>query len=322
MNILIIGGSNFIGWRLIKKLNTLNVNIVVYNRGNHKREYPLNTHYVIGDRNDLDKLSRLIEENDIDIVYDMCAFSKKDAEGIVSLLNGRIKRYIFISSSAAYLDNQILPLNEMSKCGFHPQWGKYGSGKYECECVFMEAYHQTGFPITIISPSYVYGIENPIDRETLLFDRINRNLPLLVPYSGEAVIQLGYVDDLCDALCLLANSSKGIGEKYNVSGNEYVTINSLISMVSGIIGKEALIYHIDPKKLGFSQRQLFPFENNTYFTTTKKFCDDFGWQPKVSLKCGLKLSYDYWKKNKDSIKTNYQYEEEAMQIIRNSDEQL
>ena len=315
MKVLVIGGSNFIGWRLVKLLAKEGINIVVYNRGNHQRDYPKNATHVIGDRSDISNLKELVLNNMFDVVFDMCAFRAEQVIDLLPVFSGRIKRYVFISSAAGYLDNQILPLTEDAQCGFHHQWGPYGSGKFSCDKAILAAYSEYKLPVTIVRPSYVYGLENPIDREALLFDRISKGLPILIPYSGEGVIQLGNVDDLCDALLTMIRSKRGIGEIFNISGTEYITLNGLVALIAQIVGKEPKVYHVRPDEMGFTQRQLFPFENNTYFTSIQKFCDTFSWTPKKNLRQGLEEAYFAWRQSGRDIKTNLEFEQKAFDMI-------
>ena len=318
MKILVIGGSNFIGWRLLNKLSQNDYGeITVVNRGNRDREYPRGVKHIIADRSDLKSMHKVVDDTFFDVVFDMCAFKQYQAEEMVSLFSNRVGRYVFISSAAAYLDNQILPLTENSCCGYHPQWGAYGSAKYDCERVFMDAHKSINFPVTIIRPSYVYGEGNTIDRETLLFDRIYKEMPIFIPNSGYGVIQLGHVDDLCDALETLINTNKGIGEVYNVSGEEYITLNGLVDIISQIVKKNVTTIPVQPEALGFTQRQIFPFENNTYFTSIEKFKSTFNWAPKVTLIDGLTNAFEIWKSGRSPIKTNYDNEKKLLEIINN-----
>ena len=316
MKILVIGGSNFIGWHLVKRLNEISDNVVVFNRGNHDRSYPDWVKHIKGDRSERNQLRSLAAEEQFDVVFDMCTFNEEHAKDVVYALSGNVKKVVFISSSAAYTENQVLPLKEDAHCGFHPQWGAYGKAKYDAECVFLNAFNSEQFPVIIVRPSYVYGPDNTIDRETKLFDRITRNRPVLVPYSGDGVIQLGYIDDLCDALMAIAKAKTGVGEVYNISGNELITLNGLVELVSCIVGIKASIYHVDPVKLGFTQRELFPFENNTYFTSIEKAQRDFEWSPKVGLYAGLTASYDLWKCGNSPIITKYDAENKAIVLLR------
>lgn len=304
MNILIIGGSKFIGWRLVELLGKTKHNITVINRGNHTRKYPSNVTHHVADRNDYDKMSAAIGNTPYDVVFDMCGFVENDMKHTAKLFTGRTKKYVFISTAATYLEPLVMPLAEDNAQGVHGVWGQYGSGKLDCERILLSAYKDSGFPSVIVRPSYVYGIGNSIDRETFLFDRIAQKRTILVPEVGEAVIQLGEVTDLCRALLAIAETPKGIGESYNVSGNELVTLNSLVRLVAKIVGLEANTRFVNPKDYGMTDRDIFPFDNVTYFTNCEKFTRDFGWSPVVSLLDGLTASYNEWLGSSDRPPSN------------------
>ncbi|MEK7167031.1 MAG: NAD-dependent epimerase/dehydratase family protein [Patescibacteria group bacterium] len=309
MNILIIGGSNFIGWRFVGFLEEDEHTITVINRGNRQRQYPSNIRHIISDRNDRERIKKIIEGQFYDVVYDMCASNGDDMKYTVDLFNGKTQKYVFISSAASYLEPSILPIAEDYKQGIHAIWGRYGGGKLECETILMDAYKNIGFPSVIIRPSYVYGIGNTIDRETFLFDRISKGRPILIPGDGDSVIQLGEVSDLCEALLVLGKSTKGTGECYNVSGNEYVTLNSLVSIVASIVKKDYKTISIFPAKYEMKDRDIFPFDNCTYFTSCKKFSEEFHWEPKVTLIEGLQSAYLDWVNSLERLATKYKNED-------------
>ncbi len=309
MKILIIGGSNFIGWRFVELLGKTNHSVTVINRGNHHRAYPNNATHRLADRNDFDNMAAAIGDNTFDAVFDMCGFVESDMQHTATLFGGRTKKYVFISTAATYLEPLILPITEDHPQGAHAVWGKYGSGKLACERVLLSAYKESGFPAVIVRPSYVYGVGNTIDRETRLFDRITKGRTVLIPGDGEAVIQLGEVSDVCKALLSIAETPKGIGECYNISGNELVTLKSLVELAAKIVGKDYKATHVNPKDYGMTDRDIFPFDNCTYFTASDRFSNDFGWSPAVSLTDGLAAAYNEWLHASDKLKTSYENED-------------
>jgi nucleoside-diphosphate-sugar epimerase len=214
MNILVIGGAKFIGWRLVELLGITGHAVTVINRGNYQRDYPDNVTHRVADRNDYDKILAAVGDTIYDAVFDMCGFVESDMQHTIKLFSGRAKKYVFISTAATYLEPLVLPITEDYPQGAHGIWGKYGSNKLACERVLLAAHEKTGFPAVIVRPSYVYGIGNTIDRETFLFDRITKNRTILVPGDGEAVVQLGEVTDLCRASLGIAETPKGYGECY------------------------------------------------------------------------------------------------------------
>jgi len=308
VNILVIGGSNFIGWRFVELLGKTNHTVTVINRGNHQRNYPENVIHHLVDRNDYDKILAIVDGTTYDAVFDMCGYVEDDMKHTVKLFNGRTKKYVFISTAATYLEPLVMPIGEDYAQGAHGVWGKYGSGKLACEQVLLSAYKDNGFPAVIVRPSYVYGIGNRIDRETFLLDRITKERTVLIPGDGQAVIQLGEVTDLCQALLAIAETPKGVGECYNISGEELITLNSLVRLVAKIVGSDAKTVCVTPKDYEMTDRDIFPFDNVSYFTTSKKFSKDFGWSPTISLVDGLTAVYNEWVNSPNRLATEYEKE--------------
>lgn len=312
MNILVIGGSKFIGWRLVELLGKTQNTVTVINRGNHPRKYPSNVTCHVADRNDYNKLSAAVGNATYDAVFDMCGYVEGDMRHIVKLIAGRTNKYVFISTAATYLEPLGMPITEDYGQGAHGVWGAYGSGKLACERLLLSAYKETGFPAVIVRPSYVYGTGNSHDRETYLFDRITKGRTILVPSDGEAVIQMGEVTDLCQALLSISEMPKGFGECYNVSGKELITLNGLVKLVAIIVGKDAKTVFVTPKHYGMTDRDIFPFDNVSYFTTSEKFSKEFDWSPAVSLVDGLTAAYNEWLHAADRLPTNYEKEDDLL----------
>lgn len=214
-----------------------------------------------------------------------------------------------MSTAATYLEPLVMPILEDYPQGVHQVWGKYGAGKLACEQILLSAYQEATFPTVVVRPSYVYGIGNSIDRETFLFDRITKRRTILIPGDGEAVIQLGEVTDLCRALLLIAETPRGYGECYNISGKELVTLESLTALAAKIVGKQRKIVHVNPKDYGLADRDIFPFDHVSYVTSGDKFARAFGWSPRVSLKEGLTAVYNEWLGSARRLPTSYEKED-------------
>jgi nucleoside-diphosphate-sugar epimerase len=319
MNILVIGGSSFIGWRLVNVLSSSGHSVTVINRGNHRRTYPSNVVHKVADRHDESHLAAALGNLRFDVAFDMCGFTEGDMPPVMRSLDGRVGKYVFISTAATYVEPLVMPIPEEFTQGVHGIWGQYGAGKLACERALLSAFEQTRFPSVVVRPSYVYGIGNSINRETFLFDRISKGRTILVPSDGEAVIQLGEVGDLCQALLLLAEKPGGSGECYNVSGAELITLKALVRLVASIMGSEYEIMTVEPKRYGFTDRELFPFDNSSYFTSSRKFSEEFGWYPKVSLRDGLEAAYVAWRNSSDRLPTSYDKEDSVLTSISNGD---
>ncbi|HEY1644881.1 MAG TPA: hypothetical protein VGF75_00660 [Candidatus Saccharimonadales bacterium] len=66
---------------------------------------------------------------------------------------------------------------------------------------------------------------------------------------------------------------------------------------------------VSPKDFGMADRDLFPFDNCSYLTTSDKFSKDFGWSPTVSLVDGLTNTYSEWRNSSNRTQTSYDKED-------------
>lgn len=312
MNVLLIGGSNFIGWRLLKSLESEEHRVTVINRGNVDREYPSNAEHIVSDRRDEAMMRSAIGSKEFDVVYDMCGFSVDDMTPVLRVLDGRVGKYVYVSTAAVYVEPLVMPIGESYPQGPHPRWAAYGSAKLSCEEALRTVHQSSGFPYLVVRPSYVYGAGNTINRECFLFDRISKARPILIPGGGEAVIQLGEVADLCGALLLAGQGPAGCGEAYNVSGSELVTLRALVRLAQEVVGRETELVSVGPAEFGFTDRDLFPFDNSSYFTSSEKFASQFGWSQGITLREGLEAAYEEWLRFPTRIPQDYEKEESVL----------
>ena len=82
MNILIIGGSRFVGPLLVSKLLKKGHKITIFNRGKIKSSYEKEIKFIQGNRND----GFNIKDN-FNVVIDMCAYNGLHTEKAISELN-------------------------------------------------------------------------------------------------------------------------------------------------------------------------------------------------------------------------------------------
>lgn len=95
LTIGIIGGSGFIGWRLIELLGTTDHAVTVINRGHHPRDYPSNVVHHVADRNNYEQMLAVVKDASYDVVFDMCGYVEGDMQHTLKLFGGRTKKYVF-----------------------------------------------------------------------------------------------------------------------------------------------------------------------------------------------------------------------------------
>ena len=296
MKALVLGGTYFIGKVLTQKLlETGNYEVTLLNRGTKEREIeslPLNL--IKADRTDAEGMRKTLNNKVFDVVFDMSAYNEKDVSLAVSALNRRVGQYIFCSSVAVCRQPpDFWPLTEDHPKCISVEDGEYGFNKWQTESFLWDKWRKRELNVTVVRPVYVYGPYNYRKREALIFEKALKRLPFNVCGSGENIVQFGFVEDLAEAMLLMANNKLAYGEAFNVSGNELVTVDTFIRLTANAVGKSINIIHGSEDIPGESD--LFPKIHR--FADISKAKTILGIEPKFSLSEGLKRTAKWFLKS-------------------------
>lgn len=283
MQILVIGGARFIGLHVIKKLCVHNHSLTVYTTGNHPIPCKDRVKYVRGDRNkDFGGI-----KDDFDVVIDMCAYTGNHVRKALEEIS--LKKYILISTVAAYAKSDDIPYEETFPLGPWPVWGDYNLGKVEAET----ALQKSGKRHATLRPVYVLGEGNHMERESFIYSRIRNHMPLVLPEDGNAEVQFVFVQNVADAVVLLAETdAEGA---YNCAGNERISLRGLVEEMANIVGEDANITYNPAADGANFQENAFPFANE-YFVCTNNKLTSLGWKPTPLLE-GLRRDYENYYKD-------------------------
>ncbi|WP_075982731.1 NAD-dependent epimerase/dehydratase family protein [Bacillus massilinigeriensis] len=101
-DVLVLGGTQFFGKRLVEKLIDSGKNVTIATRGLTPDSFGDKVNRLILDREDTSTIRGIFENRSWDVVYDQSCFSPQEASDMADALKGRVKRYIFTSSQAVY----------------------------------------------------------------------------------------------------------------------------------------------------------------------------------------------------------------------------
>lgn len=256
-NILIIGGSRFVGPYLAELLLNRGHGLTIFNRGLLKPEYPTEMRFVKGDRNKEFNLKECF-----DAVIDMCAYSGAQTENALRQL--RFDFFLHFSTAAVYKKTEIFPLTEESPLGDWPVWGNYNKGKVKCEKTLAAS----GLPYAIIRPVYILGPKNYCDREHFIYSKIKNGEPLILPGDGQAKVQFVFAKEVAKAIVLIVE--KRAIDAFNCAGDETVTLIDLVKVMGKIAGREPILRFnslTDGEKFNVAE---FPFPNENFIVSNEK----------------------------------------------------
>ena len=296
MNIFVLGGTYFIGRRLVEKLIQDDYNLTLLNIDTREIFPEINT--IRADRRDQNAMRKALRSRSFDVIIDISGYTQCDVETVLGCLDSnKIKQYIFCSSAAVYSrPPKYLPMTEKHPKCFSKENGEYGYNKLMAEQLLFRKWKEEKLNISVVRPTYVYGPYDYSRRISYIFEKIKGGEPVLISGNGENIIQLGYVDDLADAIISILGNTKTYGEAFNISGAELVTIQQFVK-----IAADALKMKVDIQCLSNESninKETCSLPDFHYFVDILKAKEILDISPKINLVEGMRKTALWWLKNK------------------------
>ncbi|NPV49314.1 MAG: NAD-dependent epimerase/dehydratase family protein [Armatimonadetes bacterium] len=240
MRVCLIGGTGNISTSITRLLLEMGHEVAVFNRG-QTPGLPAGARAIQGDRQDRAAFEARLQDERFDWVIDMICYTAEDARSTLRACKG-VKHLIHCSTVCTYgVDYDWLPVSED-----HPlrPISDYGRNKVAADDVFLAAYHDHGFPVTIIKPSTTVGPRWPVMRQVdgtanpAWVDRVRQGKPIVVCGDGKALHQWLHVDDAAPAFAFALGREKCVGQVYNMMKREYATWEDYHRTVMRVIGRE------------------------------------------------------------------------------------
>jgi 2'-hydroxyisoflavone reductase len=219
MNILVLGGTAFVGRHIVERALTLGHQVSVFHRGQHGADLP-GVEHILGDRDGgLDALG----DRTWDWVIDTCGYVPRIVKQSCEALKDRTERYLFISTISVYADfkepgiTERSPLAELVDPTVEEiNWETYGGLKVLCEAEVSATFGGKGL---IVRPGMIVGPYDHTDRFTYWFRRASKGGKMISLCERDEPVQFIDGRDLA-AFCihLLSVEARGI---YQATGPQF-----------------------------------------------------------------------------------------------------
>ncbi len=249
MKVLFIGGTGIISSAVSKLTVEKEIELFLLNRGFNKDFFPSKAIHLKGDINNYYEIKKLIANKKFDVIVDWLCFTADDAKRDVELFSNRTNQFIFISSASVYQKPVQNYLITESTPAVNPFW-KYAQNKISCEKIFQKEFEQTGFPITIVRPSFTYGVTTIPAAVTswrmpyTLIERIRKGKKIIVHGDGTSLWVMTHNSDFAKGFVGLLGNKKAIGETFHITSDEVLTWNQIFNTIGKVAGVEPNIVHI------------------------------------------------------------------------------
>ncbi len=197
MDLLILGGTGFLGRHLVERALAYGHRVTLFNRGLSGPDLFPEVETIRGDREG--NLSALRGRR-WDAVIDTCGYVPRVVRASAALLAGAVDHYTFVSSISVYSDaiepgaDEGAPVKELADPTVEEVTGEtYGGLKALCE---RAAEEEMPGKVLNIRPGLISGPHDPTDRFTYWPRRISAGGEVLAPDRLERRVQFIDVRDL------------------------------------------------------------------------------------------------------------------------------
>lgn len=267
MKILMIGGTGTISMAITRLLASQQHEVILLNRGSRTAELPDNVRVMQGDISDEAAVKNLLSGMSFDAVGEFIGFTRDQIERDVRLFSGITKQYLYISSASAYQKPLSDPVITESTPLSNPYW-QYSRDKIACEEYLMQAYRETGFPVTIIRPSHTYdersvplGVHGKMGSWQVL-RRMLDGKPVIIHGDGTSHWTITHNSDFAKAYCGLVGNLHAIGQAYQIMSEERVTWNQIYEIIADALGCKLDACHIPSDFLAAVSDSEYDFEGS------------------------------------------------------------
>ncbi len=321
-NILITGGTGFIGVPLVKKLQSLghNLKLLIRESSNTEPFQNLNNiEYVIGDIRDYESLDKASEN--LDLIYHLAAYTRmwakdkniiedtniKGTENIARIALEKNIRLIYISSFIALGATPIDPVNETHDCE-EGLYLDYAKTKYQAKKLIVE-YLDKGLNATIFYPGIVYGPGDFNIFGQTVYD-ITRRKFLGCPGNGEAIGSFVYLNDIIESVVNVIDRNDLKGESF-ILGGINIEFGDWLDLIAEIVGNRKNPRHFPmslakmyarlcefktklTKKMPYINRATVKMINHNWSLSSEKAIDNLGYKI-TPLREGLEQTISWYK---------------------------
>jgi len=240
MRTLVIGGTQFMGRRIVELLLERGHGVaVLHRRATH--DLGPDVRNLQADRGDLPVVAQLLRREAFDAVFDLAYDWQKGTpashvEAAARSCGDQLQRYVFMSSIAAYPPG--LEHREDEELAPDDFPNPYVQHKASAERVLFGMHRATGFPVVTFRPPFVHGPRQPFYREQFFWDRLIDGRPIVLPDGGGTPMPWVFVEDVARACVRALEVPEAAGQAFNLGHTEPTTQRTFVETLARVAGVE------------------------------------------------------------------------------------
>ena len=300
-NILIVGGTGFIGYHLAKKSIKKGWKVTSISKNPPKKaRYLSKVKYLYCDLKRKKNLEKIINKK-YDYVVNLGGYVDHSNKKKVILshylgcknltdifLKKKIKSFIQMGSSLEY-GNLKSPQKENFNYNLKSIKSTYAKAKLLSSLHLIKIFKEKEFPSTILRLYLAYGPKQDFNRLIPITIKACKKNKKFDCSSGNQLRDFVHIDDVVDAIIKSLTNKKAIGQILNIGSGKPQKVKNIIKYIKKVLKGGKPI---------FGKIKLRKDENLENYASIKKAKKIINWKPKIPFKKGLNLTIKYYHEQK------------------------
>jgi dTDP-glucose 4,6-dehydratase len=333
MNILVTGGSGFIGSNFVRNAleggehRIVNLDKLTY-AGNPENlasvQYDANYHFVKGDICDVGLVSQILESQNINAVVNFAAESHVDRSidspepffetnvlGTLRLINSTYRywktlskdaqgsfRFLHVSTDEVYGSLGFDDAAFSETTPYSPN-SPYSASKAGSDHIINAYQHTYGLPTLTTNCSNNYGpYQFPEKLIPLIMLNALDGKDLPIYGDGMNVRDWLYVEDHCRAIMTVLKKGR-VGETYNIGGDCECTNIKIVDTLCSLLDK----YKPRADGKSYKEQKIFvkdrPGHDRRYAIDARKIKSELAWAPQENFSTGMEKTVQWYLNNRE-----------------------
>ena len=297
---LVIGGTGFIGFNLLKKAKKLGFSLTsILLKKPEKKKYLTGVKYLKLDISKKKELKKI--KNNFDYIVNAGGYGGldnnfKNLKGIYSaqytgvknlgsfFLNKNIRKFVQIGSSLEYASSSGINSENVK---IKNPITIYGRAKLYSTNYLKFLYKIYDFPVVILRLYQVYG---PIQKRNRIIPYIINSIiekKNIYTTKGDQIRDFCYIDDVVDAIIKSFESKKSNGEIINIGLGKGYKVKNVLKKIFSFFPEYNIKKKVKKSIVSTQTKKLVP--------SIKKAKKILNWKPKINFDQGIKLTISSFK---------------------------
>jgi nucleoside-diphosphate-sugar epimerase len=239
---LILGGTQFVGKRLVKLLLDEGVEVTIATRGMTVDPFGNQVSRLIINRENTETLKNTFKDKKWDVVFDQTCYSSQEALDSLEALTGKVQKYIFTSSQAVYDFGTNHSEESFNPLDFEPivktrrdyiGYVGYQEAKRAAEAILFQ---NADIPVTAVRFPIIIGKDDYTNRLRFHVEHIKEGKPMFIEHPN---FRYSFIDSGEAASFLYSIAKSDYQGPVNPGSAEDISLSELIGLIENHLGTKA-----------------------------------------------------------------------------------